>query len=137
MLSNRMKSTLIIFFVFCFMHFLSSCGDMFAYKKNIYGNYYLIEGDAQNDIALDYKVPEGGFVQRVPSQITEYAVLADTLIVAKSKQGTEIFYYVVDMKKDFPYADEKSYLTGPLKEDDFYNWWKGKKSELKFIKVPS
>lgn len=135
MLSSSIKNTLIIVFAFCFINFLSSCGDMFAYKKNIYGNYYLIEGDVENDISLDYKVAEGGFVQRVPARIIEYVVIADSLIVAKSKQGTEVLYYVVDIKKDSTYADAKSYLTGPLKEDDFNNWWKGEKANLNFIKV--
>lgn len=135
MLLNSPKNILVIAFVFCFMNFLFSCGDMFAYMKNIYGNYYLIQGDAENDISLNYKVTQGGFVQRIPSQIIEYVILADSLIVAKSKQGIEIFYYVVNIKRDSAYADEKSYLTGPLKEDDFYNWWKESKADLNFIKV--
>jgi hypothetical protein len=117
------------------MNLLSSCGDMFAYKKNIYGNYYLIEGDAENDISLDYKVTQGGFVQRVPARIIEYAVFADSLIVVKSKQDAEVFYYVVDIKKDSAYAEEKSYLTGPLKESEFYKLWKEPKANLNFIKV--
>jgi len=107
MLSNSQKKILAAVFAFWCINFLSSCGDMLAYKKNIYGNYYLLEGDAENDISLNYKVTKGGFVQRVPARIIEYAILADSLIIAKSKQGAEIFYYVVDIKKDSAYADEK------------------------------
>ncbi|MBS1759622.1 MAG: hypothetical protein JST23_05790 [Bacteroidetes bacterium] len=135
MLSNSLKNILAVVFVFYFMNCLSSCGDMFGYKKNIYGNYYLLEGDAENDISLNYKVTQGGFVQRVPARIIEYSILADSLIIAKSKQGAEILYYVIDVKKDSTYADEKSYLTGPFKEDGFYNWWKGTKENFDFIKV--
>lgn len=100
MLSNSIKNTLTIIFVFCFINFLSSCGDMFAYKKNIYGNYYIIQGDGENDISLDYKVTEGGYVQRIPARIIEYVVLSDSLIIAKSQQGAEILYYILDIKKD-------------------------------------
>jgi len=135
MLSNSRNNIFAIIFAFCFIYFLSSCGDMFAYKKNIYGNYYLVEGDAESDISLNYKVTKGGFVQRVPARIIEYAILGDTLIIAKSMQGEEIFYYVLDITKDSAFADEKSYLTGPLNEDGFYNWAKGAKAEITFIKV--
>lgn len=132
LLKYRYKTILIIILVFCF-----SCGDIFSNKKNIFGKYYLIESDVKWNFSICYKTRDGDYIGRVPQKIVEYAVIADSLIVAKSIQKEKsILFYIVKIKQDSDYASEVDFLIGPITEMKFNDEYK-KKMNIKFKRVPS
>ena len=106
---------------------------MFAYKKKIYKNYYLIGVDTDKNISLCYELSDGGYIGRIPSNVIGYAILDDSLIVAKIEERVGIRYYILNIKNDSKYAEPKSCVIGPLKETKFYKKMNGRK--YKFIEV--
>lgn len=121
--------------VFGIANFLFSCGDLFAIRKQIYGNYYLVEGDTRSDVSLAYKNTTD-YEGRVGSQIVEYVVsVEDGLLIVKRKMDKQLFYYVLNIKMDSPYAKESSYLVGTFSEEAFYHWWNPARTDLHFIRV--
>lgn len=114
---------------------LQSCigaGDMFASRKKIVGNYYLLE-DEGGGYSISYDVGSGGYVGRNPSdsKVLAYAV-RDSLMVMKVRfYDSTVNYYVINMNKDSDIADEKEIVMDTIGARDFHDSWLGKQS-LKF-----
>lgn len=122
--------------ILSFVIFLSlfSCGDIFSTKKNIIGRYYLFETDIKNNYLISYKTDDGDYIGRVPPNVFEYCVIPDSLIIAKSLQNGNIFYYLIKINQDGNYADQKEFLIGPMNEIKF-NLEYNKNLNIKFTKV--
>lgn len=98
-----------------------SCSS-FAYKKKISENYYIIGVDSRSFLSIDRKTMDGNFIGRVPENVLEYGI-KDSFIVAKSSSQSYIQYYILNMKKDSDFAEEKEYLIGPLTNKEFKENW--------------
>ncbi len=113
--------------------FLIGCSD-FALEKNIYKKYYLIGVDTKQNISISYKLQSGDFIGRV-EWVTEYVVVRDSLIFAKSvDQFDKSGYYILDMSKDFEYAKIEDVIRGPIDSATFINNW-AKRYNVKLISV--
>lgn len=112
-----------------------SCGDIFSNIKNITGNYYLVETDVQDIYTICYRTAGGDYTGRIPENVIEYAVVPDSLIVAKSFQNGSIYYYLIKTNQDSDYVHDEEYLIGPLNEMKFNSVYKN--LQIKFTKVNS
>ena len=114
---------------------LVSCGDLLSYREKITGNYYLMETDTKNDLAIYYKTNDGDFIGRIPSLILEYG-FNDSFLIAKSKKNDSVRYYIINRNKDSDYADQKDFLIGtPITEKEFIEKWRGR-VKINFTKTP-
>jgi hypothetical protein len=110
-------------FLFVFIILSYSCGDIFATRNKIIRNYYLFEEDASSDFSIRYKLKSGDYIGRVPAKIIEYGY-KDSVLVAKCFQYGRIKYYVLNMKSDFEFADEKDYLIDTFSNEGlFFKKW--------------
>ena len=92
-LKNILFSIVVIMFVLACTGFNSS--------NRIVNDYYLIEVDTKNDMAIYYKTSSGEFINKIPPTVVEYGH-ADPFLVAKVRDMKGAFnYYIVNMKKDF------------------------------------
>ncbi len=113
-----------------------SCGDGISNNiKNISGKYYLVESEVQNIYSICYRTAGGDYTGRIPENVIEYAVVPDSLIVAKSFQNGSIYYYLIKTNQDSDYAHEDAFLIGPLNEKKFNSVYKN--LQIKFTKVNS
>ena len=101
--------------------FSFGCGDLWEYEKNVYGNYYLVGQDTKDNISLYYKTEGGDYIKRIPSKVKEYAIIGDSLIVAKIIDSGTIRYYILNMKLDSVFAEKKEFLIGPLLDSEITN----------------
>lgn len=123
MLKKNTKYIQITLFTFIVL-FLCSCDDLFSYKKNIVGKYYLMETESKNDLAIYYKTKDGDFIGRIPGNILSYG-FNDSFIVTKNKKINGEFYYILNRYKDSDYAEQKDFLiTQPLTEKEYNEIWK-------------
>jgi len=114
--------------------FLTSCGDLFSYKKNIIDNYYLVEGDNKNDLTICIRADDGVFLRRIPAQIIEYGY-TDSFVVGKTKSYTNIeSYYIINRKKDSDVTFEKVATIGPIEESEYTRDW-SQRINVKLTKV--
>jgi hypothetical protein len=111
------------------------CGDIFAHEERIYQDYYLLEEEGRKDMSIGYKIPTGDFVGRVPSPVFAYSIVKDSFLIAKRQAGTETEVYILDLKRDNPYAHDSSYLHGILDETGFSAWKKKNNFEIGFQQV--
>lgn len=103
---------------------LFSCNDLFSYKKNIVGKYYLMETETKNGLAIYYKTNDGDFIGRIPANVLSYG-FNDSFIVTKNKELNLELYYILNRTKDFDYAEQKDFLiTQPLTEKEYNEMWK-------------
>lgn len=116
-LNNLMKKPVCIV-IFFLIVLIIACGDIWESRRNIYGKYYLVERDTKDNISICYKTRDGDYIVRVPSKVKEYAILGDSLIVAKTLDATAIKYYILKMKNDSDYSEKEQFLTGPLDEGE-------------------
>jgi hypothetical protein len=102
---------------------------------HIFRNYYLIEVDTRNDLAICYKSSSGEFINKIPPEVVEYGY-TDSFLVAKTKNNyNDIFYYyIIDLSKDFDLAHEDKFRTGPLIEKEYNEEWQPR-LKINFIKV--
>ena len=98
----------ILFFLLTTLQ-LISCGDSLDSKKNFTGKYYLVETDTEDNLSICYRTYPGDYVGRVPPKVIDYAVIQDSLIIAKSLQHGSILFYVIKIRQDADYADEKDF----------------------------
>ncbi len=116
---NKKNTALLIVFIILFY----SCGDIFATRNKITGNYYLFEEDASSDFSIRYKLKSGDYIGRVPAKIIEYGY-KDSVLAAKCIQYGRIKFYVLNMKSDFEFADEKDYLIDTFSNEvEFAKRW--------------
>lgn len=118
-MKNKKSTALILaFIILCY-----SCGDIFATRNKITGNYYLFEEDASSDFSIRYKLKSGDYVGRIPAKIIEYGY-KDSVLVAKCIRYGRIKFYVLNLKSDFEFADEKDYLIDTFSnEGQFSKRW--------------
>jgi hypothetical protein len=120
--------------VFAFSILFASCGDLLNYKKEIRGNYYLVEGDSNKDISIYYKTKDGDFIKKIPGSVLQYGI-NDSFIVAKSQDyNRRQFYYIINMTKDFDLAIEENFRVGPISEFEYLEKWQSR-LKIKFIKI--
>lgn len=134
MLSNNQFLLRYVILCACFLTAIS-CGDIFAKREQIYKDYYVIQGDIGEDISVCFKVDQNSFVGRVPPKAIEYALLGDSLLIVKSKQKADTFFYILNMKLDNPSAEEKAYLVGPLTAKKYLGWREKLTTDLNFVKI--
>lgn len=134
MLLNNPSFLLLYFFLGCSLLPIS-CGDIFVKREQIYNSYYIVQGDTGDDISVCYNLGQNSYIRRVPPRVLEYSVLFDSFLIVKNKQKNDTLFYVLNMLKDNPFAEEKSYLIGSFKKVDFYNWLGKSEKELGFIKI--
>jgi hypothetical protein len=102
---------------------LASCGDIVSNKKPIVDRYYLVQGESEPGLSICYHSRDV-FVEKIPPDVVKYGY-SDSFLVAKRKDNTGIIdYYIINMLKDKDTAtDKKSYLIGPLTEEEFMKNW--------------
>lgn len=124
-----MKTKLFLLLYFL-LTVLCSCGDILASRKNIVGRYYLVEDEGSNAFSIRYKLATGDFIGRVPAPVVEYG-WNDSVLVVKTmcEPGNEV--YVIDMRKDFEFADKSEYLIRVLSEVEYNRNWQDQ-LKLKF-----
>jgi hypothetical protein len=110
-----------------------SCGDIFAKRRNIVGNYYLYEEEGISEYSIRYKLKNGDYIGRIPAPVVEYG-WTDSILVVKSKRDTIGEVYIINMKKDSEFAEESEYLIEILNYEKFDNSWQ-KKLKIKFKRV--
>ena len=104
--------------------FFISCGDMFATRKQLFNNYYLVESEVKRDFGIYYKTEGGDFIGRVPKGVFKYDIVGDSLIFAQTKNSIDsIEFYIIDIKKDHIYAESNDAIIGPISQTDFANQW--------------
>lgn len=114
---------------FLLLFALQSCmgwGDMFAKRERITGNYYLIENEGgMRDIS--YKVVDG-YIARTPSncKVVAYAVKDTILIMKVQPYRGDIFYFAINMKKDYETAKQEEYELDSVSLKDIEKSWLGK-----------
>ncbi len=132
---NAKSSILKVLYLVIILYSIS-CGDgIFSYNKNISGKYYLVESEVQNIYSICYRTGGGDYIGRIPENVIEYAVVPDSLFVAKSFQNGSIYYYLNKTNQDSDYAHEDEFLIGPLNELKFNSVYKN--LPIKFTKVNS
>ena len=77
--------------------------------------------DTQDNISLYYKTESGDYIKRIPSIVKEYAIIGDSLIVAKIIDSGTNRYYIINMKLDSEFAEKKEFLIGPLLDSEITN----------------
>jgi hypothetical protein len=126
-----MRKTIFLLFV------LQSCigaGDIFARKKKITGNYYLVEGD-DGRYSLSYKI-DGVYIGCNPSNswVIAYAIKDSVLIIKTQDYESNIEFYVVNMNKDNGYSKDEEIYMDTIPEGSFKHSWIGE-NRLKFTSV--
>ena len=97
----------------------SSCTDVFIHKKNIVGQYYLIETENIKGLSIYYKTSDGDFIGRIPANVLSYG-FNDSFIVVKNIKLNQVLYYILNRGKDFDYAEQQNYLIiPPLTENEY------------------
>lgn len=111
------------------------CGDAISSNKKIKGNYYLVEGDTPQDLAICYR-NEYVFSQRVPGKVIKYGYNDSFLVAENIDFKQKHSYYIINMLKDYDTAKhEEIYKIGPLSEDEYKSsWGKRLNISLEFIK---
>lgn len=113
-----MKKLLFISYTFLI---LISC-DGLEYKKHIVGNYYIIKSEGEID--LSYKLENGAYVGKAPSNIVEYG-FNQKYILAKTRNSDKSYsFFIIDRAKDFGSAIEENFRIGPITEVQFEKNWK-------------
>jgi hypothetical protein len=102
---------------------LLGCGDIMSNKKPIGNGYYLLRGESEPGLSICYHSGDV-FVEKVPPDVVKYGY-SDSFLVAETKHNTGITdYYIINMHRDKDTAiDKKSYLVGPLTEEEFTTRW--------------
>jgi hypothetical protein len=112
----------------------SYCGDLFAYKRNITGKYYLLGLENNGDLAIYRETKDGDLLQRIPPKIIEYG-FNDSFLVAKYKMNGITGYYVINKLDDSDYAETSDYLVDSLIiESDYLSKWK-ERLNINFRKI--
>ena len=108
-----------------------------AYEKEISKNYYLISVNDKRNISISRKLGSGDFIGRV-THVTEYAIDDDdSLLFVKTNDSlnkNNNNYYVLNMAKDYDYANIKDVVIGPLDSLGFTNNWM-RKYKVKFVSI--
>ena len=131
-MSRSKKITSIYLFCITLMA-VYSCGDIFAKRRNIVGNYYLYEEEGISDYSIRYKLKNGDYIGRIPPAVVEYG-WTDSILVVKSKRNAIGEVYIINMKKDSEFGEESEYLIEILNYEKFDNSWQ-KKLKIKFKRV--
>lgn len=97
------------------------------------GNYYLVEQEGISEYSIGYKLNGGAYIGRVPAPVVEYG-WTDSILVARSMQDTIGLIYIINMKKDFKYAEQWDYIIDTLNYEEFDTKWQ-KVLKIKFKKV--
>lgn len=107
---------------------------MFAGKKQITGNYYLIEGD-DGRYHIGYKV-DNSYIGRNPfdSRVMAYAIKDSILIIKSQDYQSNIAFYVLNMNKDNRYSKNEEIYLDTISAGSFEHSWIGE-NRYKFIPV--
>ena len=114
-----MKNLLLL--LVCFQSCIGA-GDMFASRKKIIGNYYLVENEGGNYV-IGCKVDGGGYIHRSPSDciILEYGIKDSLLVMHVRFYDSTAKYFILNMNKDKYYAYRDEYLSQEISSKDFLN----------------
>ena len=114
--------------------FLSACGDIFTSYKKIVENYYLVDGETQNNFAIAYRTSGDDYIIKIPHQVLEYG-FTDSFLVAKIKDYNGLLrYYIINRKRDFDLAKEDNFRVGPIVEQEYNEKW-AKRLDIALSKV--
>jgi hypothetical protein len=106
--------------------FCGSCGGL-VIKENIFGNYYLIAADANEDLTLSYHDSSDGAIYGGIIEPTVFAIgFNENYIIAKQHPRTFpnppdkniTNFYILPIKKGFNWRT-KNGLLGPLTSNQF------------------
>lgn len=122
---NRLQQMKLTCICVTWLVIVHSCGDIFAKRTKIVGNYYLFEEEGVTAYSIRYKLATGDFIGRVPAPVVEYG-WTDSIFVAKSKRDSVTEFYIIDRKKDHELAEESDFLIEISNEARFDSSWRNK-----------
>lgn len=102
------------------------------------GPYVLGWIDLPDEVTLSYDLGKGSLVGRIQERVFAVGWDGNYLVAKQHPKGDKsvTHFYILDSRKDNPYARIEDVVIGPLTEDEFYR----KKSEMnlpEFSKVLS
>ena len=113
---------------FLFLNLLSGC--IFDFKNaHVYNNYYAVAIDNSN-YNLSYKLDDGNFIERVPSNFIAYQIIGDSILIAKNSSNGINNFYFIRIKLDNGYSELQHIIVGPFDETSFLLYFKEKYNSI-------
>ncbi|ADF52496.1 MAG: hypothetical protein CMP13_16485 [Zunongwangia sp.] len=73
-------------------------------ERKIYGSYYLISTDVDNDTNISVRLYDGNYLGKIPNQVVEYSLTSDFIFAKQqnyryrtSKLENEVNYYILEL----------------------------------------
>jgi hypothetical protein len=98
---------------------LAACG--FVHDEKVIGPYRMVATDIDEEMALCYRLEDGGCVGRIDETVFAFGANAHFIVAKQHPRNdkTTTNYFILDIAKDAPLADPKVSVTGPMSESEF------------------